>query len=90
MHVNEPCDNLTGAGLTLSGWWPWKESQSPRAHVLSMSRKLQSRICWSKCVPRLWLPMLGLQNVCHLGPAQLRTKKYGGAKMGMTGHLSIY
>lgn len=31
----------------------------------------------------------GLQGVCHLGPAQL-CSKYGGAKMGLTGHLSGY
>ena len=40
--------------------------------------------------PKAIAAQSGLQGVCHRGPAQLCCKKYGGAKMGLTGHLSGY
>lgn len=40
--------------------------------------------------PKAIAAQSGLQGVCHLGPAQLCSKKYGGAKVGLTGHLSGY
>lgn len=35
MNVNEPYDSHTGPGLMMSGWRPWKRSQSPRTWVWS-------------------------------------------------------
>lgn len=82
MYVNEPCDSLTGARLQWQVGALGEESITQNLGLASVPKHPRSRICQSKS-SKAPAGRAGLQGACHLG---LCIKKYGGAKVGVTGH----
>lgn len=86
MHVNEPCDSLTGAGLTVAGGSPGRGVNHPERGSWLCSRKPQVWSLLEQECSKATGAHAGLQGVCHLGHDLLCIKKYTGAEMGVTRH----